>query len=208
MGLFTKEKTTKDYLKEIAEAQKSDAKIARKSYDLERKAIQAQRDAEIAKEQGRIEQHNKESREAQLQDLINIHFDPENPTDIIQTLTALAAQVDMWLKKTGKFKRHLEAAGSKFDMGIAILTGVDPSNAMLPYFHKKREDWNVLIARKKKNKIRATLIIWGVVAIVTILDSILLLFVEDTPGLFTMLAIASAGVAMIFMWADLESDND
>lgn len=153
MGLFTKEKTTKDYLKEIAEAQKSDAKIARNRFDAEKEAIKAQRSAEIAKEQMRIDQHNKETRETLLRQMVTISFNPEQPNSIVQTLTELGSQIDMWLKKPGKYKRHLEVARSKYDMGIAVLSGAEPTNTMLPYFTKQYTKWDKRLKKQRTTSI-------------------------------------------------------
>lgn len=153
MGLFFKEKTSKDYLKEIAEAQKGEAKITKQNFDMEREAIAAMAKAEVEKERLRIEQHNKDLREDILQQLVSISFDPEHPSSIIKTLTALGSQIDMWMKKPGKYERHLEVARSKYDIGISVLSGTDPSNTMLPYFTQQYTKWNKKTRKKRVNNI-------------------------------------------------------
>ena len=207
MGLFGKEKTSTDYLKEIAQAQKSEAKIAKQSYQLEKEAIAAEKEAIVKTEQLRIEQQNKELREALLQQVISISFDADEPKSIVQTLTELGAQIDMWLKKTGKYKRHLEAARSKFDMGMSILMSADPNNALLPYFHKKREDWDALIVRRKKTKIRITIVVWVVFLLAIIIPQ--LLYLDDD----VIFAIGSSGFMIavcttIGIWTNKDNDED
>lgn len=161
-----------------------------------------------ALERMRIEQANKEQRDIQLQDIVTVTFDADNPNSIIQVLTVIAAQIDAWIKNPGKFKRHLEAATSKFDMGIAILRSSDPSNAMLTYFMDKKRDWNNLsnsISQKKKRNLIIKITCFVVSSLITIIG-----FATGPEGGVILVGILLIIVSIVLAaaWGNNNSDDD
>ena len=171
-------------------------------------AMRQQIEEQKALEQMRIDHANKENRDSQLRDLISITFDPDSPNSIIQTLTSLAAQIDMWIKNTGKFERHLEAAISKYDMGIAILTGIDPNNAMLSYFLKKKDNWSKLTSSKKKRKKITTIIMWFVTIVVVLIGILSGGIIYDMPGFISVIIAMLCIIFTIIMWSRNPNNND
>lgn len=179
MGLFTPEKTTKDYLKEIAKSQKDLANVERGYLKAEKSAQRASivgaiidsldRGSEQAASQKQIE---KDRLRSKLDDIHAIEFDPADPAAIAQTLLKMVNQIDVWVKqakKTKKYLLHLQAMETKLEQGLLILTSVDPANNMLPYFNKKQEEWQQIKEKQRKRN----LIEWVIVIAIPVVSLIM-----------------------------------
>lgn len=179
MGLFTPEKTTKDYLKEIAKSQKDLANVERGYLKAEKSAQRASivgaiidsldRGSEQAASQKQIE---KDRLRSKLDDIHAIEFDPADPAAIAQTLLKMVNQIDVWVKqakKTKKYRLHLQAMETKLEQGLLILTSVDPANNMLPYFNKKQEEWQQIKEKQRKRN----LIEWVIVIAIPVVSLIM-----------------------------------
>ena len=83
-----------------------------------------------------------------LDDVLNLDLNPTDKDGIIKGLTTLSSYIDLWSKNEDS-EENIEAAVSKFDTGLALLSAIDPSNPMNAYFLQKKEE---RIAKKKKKK--------------------------------------------------------
>ncbi len=217
MGLFTPEKTTKDYLKEIAKSQKDLAKFeknrisaANNELNKEKELVRAQTEEETRQMRLQAEEVEKEYRRSLAATIFAVQFDPNSPTAIVQTLSELASQIDAWLKKaSSKYDSLMEAAKSKFDTGLSMLSVVDSTNAMLPYFMKKKEEWEQLIERKKK----INLITWAILIVMLVVSIIVMMATaEEYVGISVLssFVMACSILAIIIKYSNNSegSDND
>lgn len=86
-----------------------------------------------------------------LNELLSVEFDYNNKDAIIRTISKIASLVDLWLMN-GDSDKKLAAAKSKFDTGLAMLTAIDPSNPMIPYFNNKKVEWT---SRQNEESVKA-----------------------------------------------------
>lgn len=204
MGLFTPEKTSKDYLKEIAKSQKDLAKFeknrisaANNELNKEKELVRAQAAVETTQMRLQAEEVEKEYRRSLAATIFAVQFDPNSPTAIVQTLSELASQIDAWLKKaSSKYDSLMEAAKSKFDTGLSMLSAVDSTNAMLPYFMKKKEEWEQLIEKKKK----MNLITWAIPIVMFVLSIIVVMVtgVESGIGGLSLIGILGGMLGIFY----------
>lgn len=217
MGLFTPEKTSKDYLKEIAKSQKDLAKFeknrisaANNELNKEKELVRAQAEEERVQMRLQAEEVEKEYRRSLAAAIFAVEFDANSPTAIVQTLSELASQIDAWLKTaSSKYDTLMEAAKSKFDTGLSMLSAVDSTNAMLPYFMKKKEEWEQLIERKKK----INLITWAIlIAMLVVSIIVMMATAEEYVGisvLFTLVMMCSIVVIVAKAIRDFnKGDNE
>ena len=122
-----------------------------------------QAEASMKKEQMEYEKNQKI-----LDDVLNVDFDPTNKDGIIRGLTALSSYIDLWTK-SGDCDEHLDAALSKYDSGLALLSAIDPSNPMNAYFIQKKTERT---QTKKKNNI-ITIVVFVVAFIFLIIMALI-----------------------------------
>lgn len=220
MGLFTPEKTTKDYLKEIAKSQKDLANVERGYLKAEKSAQRASIVGAIidsldrgAEQQHAQQQTEKDRLRSKLDEIHEIEFDPADPAAIAQTLLKMANQIDVWVKqakKTRKYRLHLQAMETKLEQGLLILTSVDPANNMLPYFNKKQEEWQQIKEKQRKRN----LIEWVIVIAIPVVSLIMCITTingEELDASYLWIFGVLFGVFPIFAKVDKSSegnDND
>jgi len=118
-------------------------------------------EAQQAEAAVKMRQMEYEKNQKMLDEVLNVEFDPTNKDGIIRGLTTLSSYIDLWIK-SGDCKEHLDAALSKYDSGLALLSTIDPSNPMNAYFLQKKTE---RIQKKKKNTVFIAI---GVVAFIII----------------------------------------
>lgn len=223
MGLFTPEKTTKDYLKEIAKSQKDLANVEKGYLKAERRRDRAEQRGNVVstlldifdKNDTRVETQEQKEKTRLRSKLDNIHaieFNPADPAAIAQTLLKMANQIDVWVKqanKTRKYRLHSQAMETKLEQGIMILTSVDPANNMLPYFNKKQKEWQQI----KEKQQRRNIIEWVIVIAIPVVSLIVAIATaEEYVGIsvLSFLVMACGFLAIIIKYSNNSegSDND
>ena len=150
-------KEESDGLKVELKLQQAEAQSARFRADLEREAIEYEKNQRL------------------LDEVLNIEFEPTNKDVIIKHLTSLSAYIDLWANDRD-FEDYYEAASSKFEVGVAILNAIDPSNPMNAFFYQRKIERR----KKKKKGIIGDIVLWSVVAIVTL--TLLILIANGVIG--------------------------
>jgi len=138
-------KEESDGLKVVLKQQQAEAQNARFQADLKRETIEYEKNLRL------------------FDDILNIEFEPANKDGIIKHLTTLSAYIDLWSRDTDLAEYH-EVASSKYDVGVALLNAIDPDNPMNVYFQQRKIERD----KKKKKGVIGDIVLWSVVAIVTL----------------------------------------
>lgn len=110
-------------------------------------------------EKAKIETMKTEQESKFLENIVSIEYDVNDKDAIVKTLTSLSAYVDLWIKDSSK---NANAARSKFDTGLAMLSAIDAGNPMIAYFTNKKLEWSNY---ENKQRIKQ-LIIAGVIIVI------------------------------------------
>lgn len=171
MGLFTKKKTSADYLKEIAESQKTQAEISKAEARAIKATSQLERDAyedemyERRKANEILEFNNKKEQLQVFYDSFN--FDMFNTKDIIQKSMAMISWIDTVDTKSKGKASYNSYTGEKLEddncskriflirklkLAIERLEELDVDKKTLKYIQNKLESYEHSINIEKKHK--------------------------------------------------------
>ena len=171
MGLFERNKSSVDYLREISRESKKQTQAAQMAADAEQQKAYAIVEAARERTRAAICLKDREERAVLARRINELEFDPANPNGMVSNLSYLCSLVEGWLHSYASERGHrtlCKAAESKLKIGLKLLSIADPSNSMIPYFNGMMDEFQAQRAKIRKRTIIIYSIPWAVFLLVVL----------------------------------------